>query len=52
MSAKEAKLAASELAQEARVSFDTLMRQKAEDEALQANEDVKSAIKTRLNSPS
>lgn len=51
MSAKEAKLAASELAQEARVSFDTLMRQKAEDEALQANEDVKSAIKTRLNSP-
>lgn len=52
MSAKEAKIAASDLAQEARVSFDALMRQKVEDEALQANEDVKLAIKTRLNSPS
>ncbi|MDD9180362.1 MULTISPECIES: BCCT family transporter [Aliivibrio] len=50
--AKEAKLAASDLAQEARVSFDALMRQKVEDETLQANEDVKLAIKTRLNTPS
>ena len=52
MNAKEAKLAASVLAQEARVSFDALMSQKVEDEALQANEDAKLAIKTRLNSPS
>ncbi len=52
MNAKDAKLAASELAQEARVSFDALMRQKVEDEALQVNEETKLAIKTRLNSPS
>ncbi|EHN70756.1 BCCT family transporter [Aliivibrio fischeri] len=50
--AKEAKLAASELAQEARVAFDALMRQKVEEEALQANEEAKLAIKTRLNTPS
>ncbi len=52
MNAKDAKLAASKLAQEARVSFDALMRQKVEDEALQVNEETKLAIKTRLNSPS
>ncbi|MDD9173637.1 BCCT family transporter [Aliivibrio finisterrensis] len=52
MNAKDAKLAASELAQEARVAFDALMRQKVEDEAQQANEEAKLAIKTRLNTPS
>ncbi|KAB2826384.1 BCCT family transporter [Aliivibrio finisterrensis] len=52
MNAKDAKLAASELAQEARVVFDDLMRQKVEDEAQQANEEAKLAIKTRLNTPS
>ncbi|GIU47337.1 transporter [Shewanella sairae] len=52
MKAKEAKLAASELAQEARVAFDALMREKLEEEALQAQEDVKLAIQARLNTPS
>ncbi|GIU20336.1 MULTISPECIES: BCCT family transporter [unclassified Shewanella] len=52
MKAKEAKLAASELAQEARVAFDALMRSKEEEEALLAQEEVKLAIQARLNTPS
>ena len=52
MKAKEAKLAASELAQQARVAFDALMREKLEEEALQAQEEVKLAIQARLNTPS
>ncbi|GIU25557.1 BCCT family transporter [Shewanella schlegeliana] len=52
MKAKEAKLEASQLAQEARVAFDTLMREKLEEEALQAQEEVKLAIQARLNTPS
>ncbi|MGS0689615.1 BCCT family transporter [Shewanella sp. 0m-4] len=52
MKAKQAKLEASQLAQEARVGFDTLMREKEQGEALQAQEDVKLAIQARLNTPS
>ncbi|GIU27423.1 BCCT family transporter [Shewanella sp. MBTL60-007] len=52
MKAKEAKLAASELAQEARVAFDALMRSKEEEEALLAHEEVKQAIQSRLNTSS
>ncbi|MGS0674082.1 BCCT family transporter [Shewanella sp. 125m-1] len=52
MKAKQAKLEASQLAQEARVGFDTLMREKEQEEALQAQEDVKLAIQARLNTPS
>ncbi|WP_299571101.1 BCCT family transporter [uncultured Shewanella sp.] len=51
LKAKEAKLAASELAQQARVSFDALMREKEEEEALVAHEEVKQAIQARLNTP-
>ncbi|ABZ74765.1 choline/carnitine/betaine transporter [Shewanella halifaxensis HAW-EB4] len=51
MKAKEAKLAASELAQEARVAFDALMRDKEQEEALLAQEEVKLAIQARLNTP-
>ncbi|MGS0681683.1 BCCT family transporter [Shewanella sp. 125m-7] len=52
MKAKQAKLEASQLAQEARVGFDTLMREKEQEEALQAQEEVKLAIQARLNTPS
>ncbi|MGS0724911.1 BCCT family transporter, partial [Shewanella sp. 0m-11] len=52
MKAKQTKLEASQLAQEARVGFDTLMREKEQGEALQAQEDVKLAIQARLNTPS
>ncbi len=52
LKAKEAKLAASELAQQARVAFDVLMREKEEEELLLEQEEVKLAIQARLNSQS
>ncbi|PMG78698.1 choline transporter [Shewanella sp. 10N.286.51.B7] len=52
LKAKEAKLAASELAQQARVAFDVLMREKEEQELLLEQEEVKLAIQARLNSQS
>ncbi|WP_282166803.1 BCCT family transporter [Shewanella japonica] len=48
--AKESKLAASTLAQEARTSFNDLMRSKEEQELLLEQEEVKLAIQARLNS--
>ncbi|MCG9728976.1 BCCT family transporter [Shewanella sp. Isolate13] len=51
MKARESKLEASALAQEARAAFDTLMREKLEEEALLAQEEVKLAIQARLNTP-
>ena len=52
LKAKEAKLTASELAQQARVAFDVLMREKEEEELLLEQEEVKLAIQARLNSQS
>ncbi|ARD20446.1 BCCT family transporter [Shewanella japonica] len=48
--AKESKLAASTLAQEARTSFNDLMRSKEEQELQFEQEEVKLAIQARLNS--
>ncbi|MCA0948752.1 BCCT family transporter [Shewanella chilikensis] len=49
MTAKERKLQASEQAQSARITFNELMRQKQEEEALQAQEEAKAQIIERLN---
>ncbi|MEC4724599.1 BCCT family transporter [Shewanella sp. D64] len=51
MKAKERKLEASEQSQAARTAFDDLMRDKADDEQLLAQEEVKAAIQARLNNP-
>lgn len=49
MQAKQSKLAASEMAQQARVAFDALMRSKESELALLEQESIKQAIQARLN---
>lgn len=52
MKARESKLEASKLAQEARITFNALMRSKEKEAALHTQEALKSAIQSRLKTPS